>query len=77
MDSKRQEEVALHRWAVIAEAASAHLTSAERGAVVRQVALSEGVFCASRGGTDWVSGVIGRPWGTARPLMAGLTVLKR
>ncbi|HUY49657.1 MAG TPA: DDE-type integrase/transposase/recombinase [Streptosporangiaceae bacterium] len=38
MDGKAQEEVALHRWAVIAEAASARLTGAERGAVVRQIA---------------------------------------
>jgi putative transposase len=38
MDHKGQEEVALHRWAVIAEAASSRLTSAERGAVVRQIA---------------------------------------
>jgi putative transposase len=33
-----QEEVALHRWAVIAEAASSRLTAAERGALVRQIA---------------------------------------
>jgi putative transposase len=38
MDSKGQDEVALHRWAVIAEAAGARLTGAERGAVVRQIA---------------------------------------
>ena len=38
MDSKEQEEVALHRWAVIAETAGARLTPAERGALVRQVA---------------------------------------
>jgi putative transposase len=38
MDSKGQEEVALHRWAVIAEAAGARLTAAERGAVARQIA---------------------------------------
>jgi putative transposase len=38
MDHKGQEEVALHRWAVIAEAASGRLTPAERGAVVRQIA---------------------------------------
>src|ERR1022692_1361135 len=38
MDRKAQEEVALHRWAVIAEAASARLTAPERGALVRQIA---------------------------------------
>src|SRR5260370_4608692 len=38
MDNRQQEEVALHRWAVIAEAAAAGLTAAERGALARQVA---------------------------------------
>jgi putative transposase len=38
MDNRQQEQVALHRWAVIAEAASGTLTPAERGALVRQVA---------------------------------------
>ncbi len=38
MDHKEQQEVALHRWAVIAEAAGARLTAAERGALVRQIA---------------------------------------
>jgi putative transposase len=38
MDRKGQEEIALHRWAVIAEAAGAQLTAAERGPVVRQIA---------------------------------------
>ena len=38
MDHKGQEEIALHRWAVIAEAASDRLTAAERGALVRQIA---------------------------------------
>jgi putative transposase len=38
MDSRQQEQVALHRWAVIAEAASGTLTPAERGAVVREIA---------------------------------------
>src|SRR6266480_5064252 len=38
MDRKGQEEIALHRWAVIAEAASDRLTAAERGALVRQIA---------------------------------------
>jgi len=41
MDSKGQEEAALHRWAVIAEAAGVRLTAAERGAVVRQIAARE------------------------------------
>jgi putative transposase len=38
MDSKGQEQIALHRWAVIAEAAGDRLTAAERGALVRQIA---------------------------------------
>ncbi len=38
MDSKAQEQIALHRWAVIAEAAGGNLTARERGAVVRQIA---------------------------------------
>jgi len=38
MDHRGQEEIALHRWAVIAEAAGARLTAAERGALVRQIA---------------------------------------
>jgi len=38
MDHKRQEEIALHRWAVIAEAAGDRLTPGERGALVRQIA---------------------------------------
>ena len=38
MDHKGQEEIALHRWAVIAEATAAGLTAAERGALVRQIA---------------------------------------
>jgi len=38
MDHKEQEQTALHRWAVIAEAANARLTAAERGALVRQIA---------------------------------------
>jgi putative transposase len=38
MDHKQQEQVALHRWAVIAEAATARLAAAERGALVRQIA---------------------------------------
>lgn len=32
MDHQEQEQIALHRWAVIAEAASHRLTAAERGA---------------------------------------------
>jgi putative transposase len=38
MDSKQQEQVALHRWAVIAEAANGRLTAAGRGALARQIA---------------------------------------
>ncbi len=38
MDHNEQEQVALHRWAVIAEAANGKLTARERGALVRQVA---------------------------------------
>ena len=38
MDHKGQEEIALHRWAVIAEAANDQLTPAERGAMARQIA---------------------------------------
>jgi putative transposase len=38
MDGKGQEQIALHRWAVIAEAASDRLSAAERGALVRQIA---------------------------------------
>ena len=38
MDHSQQQDVALHRWAVIAEAAGARLTAAERGALVRQIA---------------------------------------
>ncbi len=38
MDHRGQEAVALHRWAVIAEAAGDRLTAAERGALVRRIA---------------------------------------
>jgi putative transposase len=38
MDHKQQEQVALHRWAVIAEAAGDRLTPGERGALVRAIA---------------------------------------
>src|SRR6266567_1656280 len=38
MDHMAQEEIALHRWAVIAEAAAAGLTAGERGALARQIA---------------------------------------
>jgi putative transposase len=41
MDRKGHEEIALHRWAVIAEAAGAQLAPAERGVLVRQVAARE------------------------------------
>ena len=38
MDHKGQEQIALHRWAVIAEAAGPTLTPAERGALARRIA---------------------------------------
>lgn len=38
MDRDQQQAVALHRWGVIAEAANARLSPAERGAVVRTIA---------------------------------------
>jgi putative transposase len=38
VDRKEQEQVALHRWAVIAEAAGGKLTARERGALVRRIA---------------------------------------
>jgi putative transposase len=38
VDHKQQEQIALHRWAVIAEAANDRLTAAERGALARQIA---------------------------------------
>jgi putative transposase len=38
MDEKMRQEIALHRWAVIAEAANTRLASGERGAVARQIA---------------------------------------
>ena len=38
METNHAEAIALHRWAVIAEAAAEHLTPAERGALVRAVA---------------------------------------
>ena len=38
MDHKGQEQIALHRWAVIAEAAGDKLTAQERGSLVRQIA---------------------------------------
>jgi len=38
VDHNQQEQVALHRWAVIAEAAGDKLTAGERGALVRQIA---------------------------------------
>jgi len=41
MNGKMQEQIALHRWAVIAEAASARLTAGERGVLVRQIATRE------------------------------------
>jgi putative transposase len=38
MDHNQQEQIALHRWAVIAEAAGDRLTARERGALARQIA---------------------------------------
>ncbi len=38
MDDIGHEQIALHRWAVIAEAANGKLTGRERGALVRQIA---------------------------------------
>jgi putative transposase len=38
VDHNQQEQVALHRWAVIAEAAGDKLTARERGALVRRIA---------------------------------------
>ena len=38
MDHHQQEQIALHRWAVIAEAAGDKLTAWERGALARQIA---------------------------------------
>src|SRR5712671_7418729 len=41
MDEKMRQEIALHRWAVIAEAANPRLAGSERGAVVRAIAARE------------------------------------
>ena len=41
MDEKMRQEIALHRWAVIAEAANPRLSGGERGAVVRAIAARE------------------------------------
>jgi putative transposase len=38
VDHSQQEQIALHRWAVIAEAAGDKLTARERGALARQIA---------------------------------------
>jgi transposase len=38
VDEKMREAIALHRWAVIAEAAGERLSGSERGAAVRQIA---------------------------------------
>jgi putative transposase len=38
MDEKMRQEIALHRWAVIAEAANPGLSAGERGSVVRAIA---------------------------------------
>ena len=37
MDEKMRQDVALHRWAVIAEAANPRLGAGERGSVVRAI----------------------------------------
>jgi hypothetical protein len=44
MDEKMRQEIALHRWAVIAEAANARLTSGERGSVVRAIAARQHAY---------------------------------
>ena len=41
VDEKMREKIALHRWAVIAEAASERLSGSERGSVVRAIAARE------------------------------------
>ncbi len=41
MDHDHNEAVALHRWAVIAEAAADGLTKSQRGALVRAAAEPE------------------------------------
>jgi putative transposase len=38
VDHHQQEQIALHRWALIAEAAGDRLTAREGGALVRQIA---------------------------------------
>ncbi len=38
MANREQQDIALHRWAVIAEAANDRLSAAERGALVQQIA---------------------------------------
>jgi hypothetical protein len=38
VETEHQEQVTLHRWAVIAEATSDRLSPTERGALVRQIA---------------------------------------
>ena len=57
MDEKMRQEIALHRWAVIAEAANTRLTSGERGIVVRAIAARahahpDGTVRYSRGTID-------------------------
>ncbi|MGH9261996.1 MAG: DDE-type integrase/transposase/recombinase, partial [Acidimicrobiales bacterium] len=61
MDQGQQEAVALHRWGVVAEAANARLTPAERGAAVRAIASRVHLHpdgterCYSRGTIDrWI-----------------------
>ncbi len=68
MNYKQQEQIALHRWAVIAEAADGKLTARERGALVRQIAArphahpdgsqraySRGTMHHWRSGQSWLS----------------------
>jgi hypothetical protein len=76
MDEKMRQEIALHRWAVIAEAADRRLAGSERGAVVRVIAAREH---AHPDGTRPVlaghdrpvaAGVAGRRAGCAAPVAA-------
>ena len=64
MDHNQQEQIALHRWAVIAEAAGDKLTARERGALVRQIA------ARAHPHPDGSSRTYSR--GTHRPVAAGL-----
>ena len=75
MDEKMRQEIALHRWAVIAEAANPRLAGSERGAVVRAIAAREHAHPDgtrrrySRGTVDrWL-----RAWRTLRRRRTGAT----